>query len=113
RSGNRPTWCTAYTPDAGVWGTGGELEVGMGKKVFDLQNIRQSIRQYATEQKKKVLIGAIALVGLGAGAAGGTAYYQSQLVSLYPVTVDGTEVGLVSRPIVVEAWMEKTKNKVS
>ncbi|UFJ40420.1 M23 family metallopeptidase [Brevibacillus humidisoli] len=71
-----------------------------------VKNIVIQIRTYIQAHKKQTATVAIAATVGMSGAAYADYYYESNIISIYHVYVNGKEIGVVNSPEVIEKWTE-------
>ncbi|MGE5701942.1 MAG: peptidoglycan DD-metalloendopeptidase family protein [Clostridia bacterium] len=72
------------------------------------KNITQKAATYITNNKRTAIIAAAGVVLTIGGGVTTSAYYDSQIIPIYHVALNGKEVGVVNSPEVVQKW-EKEK----
>lgn len=94
--------------DLTVWKAWLQRRVGpfFRQKGNQVKNVAGKLRTYIHTHKKQTATVAIAAVIGIAGTASAYFYYQSNIISIYHVYVNGKEIGVVSSPQVVAEWTE-------
>lgn len=71
------------------------------------QNITKTASTYIANNKKTAVSVSAGLLLTVAGGAVANAYYQSNIMPIYHVSINGKEIGIVSSPDIVRQWEKK------